>query len=380
MSGTESLAHGLAACEPGSMPTGTTSSRCIGGRAGLATLPWVLGLLVVAALAASPAAFAQYERRVQIDYYIDRDGRGMLIVNTPPDGWGYVTWERCPPDGSACQPIDSARGERRLRVGDAEPGTVFKVTASDSRTTITERSDPYRGPRAVAEPPRIEGDLRVGALVRPIEGSWEGGWGGEPPIFQLQACRDEAGTECKVISATPYWDRCPGTGAVLAPRYEGWWVRVADHRWARRPAFPAFAVRRPEDLTAYTPSPITATATAGPIRPPQGPPESTCGDAESYPWPPPKPSAVATAGLSRSISRRHAPVVARVTCPRACQTVLVVRQGRRRIILARGLRAGTSRAALTLSRRQVARLRRGRAGVQLRIDGRREAAGTIRVL
>jgi hypothetical protein len=321
---------------------------------------------VLALTAVAPAVASEpSDRGVAISYVVEPDGRGMLVGYPTPDAWGSVTWERCAPDGSPCEAFASdPASDQIVHVGDAEPGTVFQATASGNGTTITARSDPYGGPIHAVVLPRIDGALRVGALVKPVPARWTGGWGGEVPVVQLQVCRDRKGGDCRVISDYPYWDDCPGVGAVLQRRYEGWYLRVADARSARTPAFPAFAALRPEDLTPFLAAPNVATAIVGRIGAPAGPPESHCG---ALPAP--------TVSLYKRVSRRGVSEIALVRCKQPCRAVATVRQGAVRITVTRSAPDGT----LALSEREVARLHRGRASVVLRVDDRRRASGTIQV-
>lgn len=230
----------------------------------------VLAALTVLALAAPASAAARYG--VQIDYDIAADGRGVLVANPTPDGRGSIAWSRC--RGIACEPAGSGR---LLHVADALPGSVYTATATDGADSATARSDPFLGPVTAVAPPRLAGAPRVNALVRPVRALWTGGWGREASFLQTQACRDAAGTSCVVIADAFYWNRCPGAGAVIHPRYEGWYLRVVDRRMRRNAVFALYAVSRPEELTPIRPSRAAAATVVGPIGPAQGPPASECG-------------------------------------------------------------------------------------------------------
>jgi hypothetical protein len=67
------------------------------------------------------------------------------------------------------------------------------------------------------------------------------------------------------------WDPCPDTGARLPRRYLGWFVKVADIRYARIPIFADRLYTSPEALTPFTPDGRTAVASVGRIRPGRGP-------------------------------------------------------------------------------------------------------------
>ncbi len=292
-------------------------------------------------------------RDVEISYFVGRDGSGELIANPTPDGgWGFVSWEECPLGGAPCRPMPSS--ERVLRgIANVPAGTTFAATARGSGLAITRRSDPWQGPLRVVTPPRVSGPLRVGELVQPVPGAWAGGWGGERPDLQLQACRTRAAARCEVISATFYWDSCPGTGAVLSSAYRGWYVRVADTRWARRPDYAGFAVFRPQALNPQASGPTSATATVGPVGAATRPLRLHCGAVGPRP-----PRLVARIG------RRGRQTLAQISCAEICSATATVRQGRVRLTVRRRYR---SDGALSLSAGQARRLRRGRAVLTVRV-------------
>jgi hypothetical protein len=226
----------------------------------------------IAFLVCVSAATADPPQAVLISYNDDVDGRGTLIANPVPDGsWGRMIWRACPPGGE-CTPIQpDASSDRVLHVGAAPAGTTFTATATDGVQSFSATSDPYGGPLRVVKNAAVAGKLSVGHLIQPIPASWAGGWGGERPFLQLQVCRTARGDTCKVISSSIYWDRCPGVGTRIPRRYLGWFVRVADNRSSRLPAYPAFGVARPEALTPLTASGNTAVATVSRVRPGRGP-------------------------------------------------------------------------------------------------------------
>jgi hypothetical protein len=156
-----------------------------------------------------------------------------------------------------------------LHVGDVPAGTVFRATASDGEQSVSATSDPYQGPLHVTEPPSVQGPLRVGRIVRAVAGQWSGGWGGEQPYLQLQACRTrEAG--CKVIASTFWWEHCGGVAARISKRYAGWFLRVGESRSGRQPVYATFLPLRAEDLKPLAPSGNKSVRTVGRIRPGRG--------------------------------------------------------------------------------------------------------------
>ena len=228
--------------------------------------------LALAVTFSSAALAADPPTSLQVSYGIKDDGTGILLANPVPDGsWGALTWQACSPDGSCAATQPSKDSDRVLDVGDATPGTTFVATASDGERSFSATSVPYRGRLGAALLPGVIGSLRVGHVIRPVPGIWVGGWGEERPLLQLQVCRTRRDDSCEVISATFFWDKCPDTSARIAPRYLGWYVRVADERIGKDTVFAARAYLRPQDVPAAGSSPRTAVRTIGRIAPGRGP-------------------------------------------------------------------------------------------------------------
>lgn len=277
--------------------------------------------LVFAMLVWSQAATAQTATGygVTIMYYVNPDGTGGLIAN--PTNGGTVTWHACPP-GGGCTPVDSRPTlDRALEVGTASVGTVFIATATSGSRTATASSVPYLGPVRSNTPPSFSGRLRVGALVKPIAGSWSGGWGSERSFLQMQICRRVNGTGCVVVADQVYWNSCPGVGAVLAPHHARRYLRVIDQRLGRDVAFTMMGLPSPSPsyIEALQPTPSRAGTIAGPIGLPTGPPESTCG--------PPPPHVILA---QRAVRRGDRLEFGRIRCVARCTVAVDVRQKRHR--------------------------------------------------
>jgi hypothetical protein len=224
----------------------------------------VIAIAAICALA-SPALADQPDGLV-FSYNDDQSG-GLLLGNPVPDGsWGAMTWQACPPDAPCYAVSPDSASDRILHVGGVPPGTVFHATAANGDQSVSATSDPYHGPLKLVRPPGLSGHLRVGGVVRARAGLWSGGWGGEQPFLQLQACRTMRSSTCQVIASTFWWERCGGVAARLTKRYEGWYLRVADDRAGRQVVFPNFAVRRPQNLSPLAQSSNTAVRMLGRIR------------------------------------------------------------------------------------------------------------------
>jgi hypothetical protein len=332
-------------------------------------------LVVIAALmlAWSPAARGQLSTSLgaRIDYYIDEDGTGRLVANPAPYGQGSISWTACAP-GVACSPIASAPvSDRVLHVGNAAPGTVFIATAVNGSEMASSSSVPYLGLVRSLAPPRIKGRLRVGALVKPQAGSWSGGWGRERSFLQTQVCKTAGGLDCVVVADAVYWDHCPGAGAVLTPAHLGRYVRVIDERIDRATPFLLFGVSLPGRLRSIQPGPAAAATVAGPIKPARGAPESNCG----------QPPRLALSAHPPRRGRRIA--LGRITCSKACRVLVIVRQARHRVRIARRVSARVEPHRLWLPARLARRLRPGMATVSASVSsriGRRPNVLTRRVV
>jgi hypothetical protein len=230
-----------------------------------------LAILIAGTLGSSPATAAEPATTVLLQDGINEDGTGHLLANAVPDGsWGSLAWQACGPDG-ACTPVQpSGSSANVLDVGAAPAGTTFVATASDGTRPVSATSAPYRGRLVLFSPPYVVGAVRTGHFVMPRPATWFGGWGDERPLLQLQACRTRRGG-CKVISSTYGWNRCPGTGARIAPRYRGWYLRVAEAHLGGDVVFAQRAYTRPEDIEPMTASAVTAVAIVGRIATGRGP-------------------------------------------------------------------------------------------------------------
>lgn len=307
----------------------------------------------------SPVATAQDTSfRTKISYYIDADGTGMLIANPAPYGQGSVSWAACPTGGMCYSAASDPRSDRVLHVGDAEVGTVFVATAVHQSQMARATSVPYLGPVRALTPPRIKGPLRVGALVKPLAGSWSGGFGHETSFLQTQVCRSASGSGCVVVADAFYWDKCPGAGAVLTAAYLGWYVRVIDKRMGPDAVFPAFRVPSPARLRPIQPGAAAAATVAGPIAHGRGRPESNCGLPPSF-------------ALAAHPARRHGRLeLGRITCPQRCRVRVVIRQGSRRVRLAHTLSTSAASRRLLLPARLARRLKPGVATASVSIAAR----------
>ncbi len=323
-----------------------------------------LTVLSVVLLAASPA-LARHNGRITVDHYVEPDGTGLLISNP---GGHPVSWQLCPPEGSACRPHDDRDGDPQvLAVRDEAPGTVFAATQDG----VTVRSERWRGRLRASSPPGVVGDVRVGGIVRPVPATWQGGWGRERDWLQLQACRTPRGVGCVVILDEIKYGRCQrGGGRRLPARYRGRWLRVTDQRIDRDESFTDEGYFVPEGVSPLRPGPPgVASAVIGPIA--AGPETAEdCGV-----WSSRRAAVRLRRRIAADVDGRF--VVATVRCRRRCRLTLTIRQRTKAHTIRRRLAAG--RSTIALPRRLVRRIRRGRLRIDVSVNGYRLATARARL-
>lgn len=232
----------------------------------------------VVALSA-PAAAAAQAPSLTIEYGIGMAGRGTLWAHAAPPTGAPIAWASCAGGGPVCLPYPSVPNSvPSLDAGDSPAGTVFEASATIDGQLVTARSRPYLGPARWTDPPGIAGPIRANAFVRPVPARWVGGWGVEKSYPQLQVCRKQRGRRCLTISDAHYWNVCPGTGAVIAKRYTGWYLRAIDRRAGPGVPLLAIAYGAPEAIPPVPVDGKTAMSTpAVRIAPAVGPPKRRCG-------------------------------------------------------------------------------------------------------
>jgi len=289
---------------------------------------------VAAVLGAPAIASAHHYGQPTVDHYVHSDGTGLLIAH----------------EGSPTTPsAPSSRPPRTVRPSPASPGAAASSFRHRHRS------------RAICA---------SAAFVRPLAAAWSGGWGREAERLQLQACTTPEGARCKVIVDEIKFGSCqPGGGRLLPARYEGFWLRVADRRIDRRQPFTLEGYSWPEGVGPNQGAPGVAVATVGRVGPGAAP-ATDCGRDSFAP-----PQATIRATIVRVAGRRL--VTTTVRCPAACRVELRARQGSREVTVTRGLSKGTDVALPWAAAR---RLRPGRIGVRVRVDGRvvAERAATLR--
>lgn len=311
-----------------------------------------VALTILLALAAAATAAAHHNGAPDVDHYVQGDGTGMLIANP---GGHPLTWDRCPPDGP-CERL--AHTEPVLDTGEEPRGTVFVATQAGVAT----RSEPWQGTLRATVPPRLEGEPKVGELVRPLAATWEGGWGREDDWLQLQMCRTPEGADCFVLVDERKHRACePGGGRYLPPTAVGRWLRVVDVRvgteggWSLEGyGFPEAI--KPQEVTG----PGVAAATFGPVR------RGT-----------PRPSGCpVTPRVQLGSIWLPQPVAGLVLCPGGCRIDVMVRQRGRTL----RQRFRGQYVPLQLTAAHARRLRPGHARVRVRVDGRlrRERIVTVK--
>lgn len=196
-----------------------------------------------------------------------------------PPAQGAIAWRSCAGGGAECVPYLGVPDTiPSVDAGGSPVGTVFEASATVNGQVVVARSRPYLGPVRWTEPPGIRGPIQASSFVRPVPARWTGGWGVERSYPQLQVCRTARARRCLTISDAHHWNACRGTGAVIAKRYTGWYLRAVDRRAGPNVPVPAIGYRLPE---AIPPAPVDGkTAVPTPavrIAPAVGPPRRRCG-------------------------------------------------------------------------------------------------------
>jgi hypothetical protein len=321
-----------------------------------ALLGALLGALVL------PGAASAEEPRAHWSTFVDGNPRlwadfGFSSGDTTP----RVEWRVCPP-GEGCRPLGESR---TLEAGETPAGSVFEadVTARDG-TTTHERSPVWHGRITELAPPGLAGELRTGGTLTVTPGQWSGGWGDETSGYALVACPTVG--DCEFLNnVTPhtYWTAGP---YVIEQRHGGWHVYIFERR-----SFPDLGgVAGRVAPFGWTPLP-TSWPSMTPLFGPFGPIDDPATPLVVEPLAVPAP----TAKLRRRALRRGARVtVARVTCPVRCAVRLTVKDRHR--TLRRKLHV---RGSFPLAIVHGARLRPGGLRVRVSIDGRKAAAGRVRL-
>jgi hypothetical protein len=199
---------------------------------------------------------------------LNNNGSGRLFVNTPGGPW---LWEVCTAKLSSCKSFKTGRD---ITTVGAPPGSVFRVSGG-GRSGV---SPLWRGRVKSVAPPAVRGVVRANELVRPIPGSWRGGWKGGSDELQLAACTTPDGHDCTTLTHSHYVDGCRNEAAVLDPFFTGYYLRVADRRLGAGPYFvAAYAVGTPYGHEVWRRDRITAVAVVGRIAPATGPRTRQCG-------------------------------------------------------------------------------------------------------
>lgn len=317
----------------------------------------------ICGLASCPARVLAQTAEVTQEIF-NRQGLPLLIANPTPDGGKgkIVAWRKCPPR-AGCEPVPvEGDDDRSIEPGDVPVGTIFEADALSSGALTTARSLAWRGRVTANAPPSLAGTLRVGRLLRPEGGTWTGGWDADYSRLGLEACREPDGRRCETLSAEGEDPPgCTDGRAVLGRRYEGWWVRAVESRFARDTAFGGVGHLRIRDVPPPKPGRTVArTPLLGPVRP-------NAGNFRECA----RPSASILA-RPRILDGRL--TFARVLCVSSCDVVLIVRDARRRV----RLRTEPSPFGFVGLPRRT-RLAGRRAVVRVIVNGRLEARRTAQL-
>jgi len=242
-----------------------------------------------AAGAATPRVIPN--RGVQIQQGLDRAGNPVLVDNAENVGsHPRMTWLVCPPAGARCEPV--THGVRRLvataqtlNPGRTTPGTFFKAIARSDGHTYIARSSTWLGTVTALAAPRVSGQARVGALVRPIAGRWSGGWSRGPTPqapggsisggsgrdrnqLSIEACKTANGRHCLNLSPQAAGFCLYGPEAIRVPaRFAGWYLFAFDQRVPHGQPCTAPVFATPEAAPTVHRGPTASRSTPlGPVR------------------------------------------------------------------------------------------------------------------
>jgi hypothetical protein len=134
----------------------------------------------------------------------------------------------CPPASpGTCTPV-AANAPRSVNPGPEPAGTVFEAQAEEDGQTYT-ASATWRGQVKAVTLPGLRAPARVGAVARPIAGTWTGGWGDEHDQLNVEACRTRSAQHCVSISGGQLW--CPGGfRPLIGSWFTGWYLFTFDAR------------------------------------------------------------------------------------------------------------------------------------------------------
>jgi hypothetical protein len=170
------------------------------------------------------------------------DGWPHLTASSATPSAPAPTWRVCAPDCGAVV----AEGTT-FAPGPTAVGTAFEatITAADG-TTTTDRTPAWQGRVAVAAPPTVTGEARIGRPVATQPGTWTGGWGDEFSVAGLRACRTPEATNCREVApGNPFGPGRQAATTAVDPAFAGWYVGAWERRYASRSVFPAVAIVPP---------------------------------------------------------------------------------------------------------------------------------------
>jgi hypothetical protein len=151
-----------------------------------------------------------------------------------------------------------------LNPGTTVEGTVFRATATYKEKTYRARSATWLGRVKATSRPSLQGQIRIGQLVRPMAATWQGGWqavsgyhaqpdgqsAGREPGFEalsVEACRTSSGQQC--INLTPQGNPVFAKSPVrVTRRFIGWYLFAFDQHFAADTAFAGVGYSSPADI------------------------------------------------------------------------------------------------------------------------------------
>lgn len=226
-----------------------------------------LGVVFISSLGWAGMAHADATPRLDLTQAVyDKAGQPSLTANFFPDGsLARPGWSVCDEAGR-CTPGPQSRAV--WNPGPTRSGATFEAHATYLGTGYTARSPRWLGALRNVRRPTLAGRPAVGSVLRPVGGTWAGGWdrAGDYSRLRVEVCRTRAARSCLTLSAQG--EDYPGHGAppTLSRRYVGWYAFAVDQRFAPGTVFGGVGYAKSERIPPAKIGPTVVRSSArGPI-------------------------------------------------------------------------------------------------------------------
>jgi hypothetical protein len=161
------------------------------------------------------------------DFQAVFDASGDPVLLGGPARRGPEGWLICRP-GRRC--VTAYERDNALQPGFEPAGTVIEASVRSVGRTFTDRA-PWLGSVHAITAPRLTGRPRFGTWVKPVAGTWTGGWVGDEDQLAVEACRYRTGNGCVMLSGGA--EGCATddpVGARVGLALTGWYLFTLDSR------------------------------------------------------------------------------------------------------------------------------------------------------